>query len=65
MHAEADRAQREAVRAMSVEAKLLAAESLRAFAWELKRSVIRREHPHLSESEILEQVRALFHDDAS
>ncbi len=49
-----------ALRSMTVEKKLMVAESLRAFAWELKRSVIRRQHPELTENEVLERVRAAF-----
>jgi hypothetical protein len=53
-------AQDAALRAMTVEQKLAAAESLRAFAWELKRAVIRRRHPEMTEDEVLQRVRAAF-----
>ena len=45
---------------MTVEAKLHAADSLRHFAWELKRATIQRRHPELSDAETLDQVRAAF-----
>lgn len=53
-------AQTLALRAMSVEQKLVVAESLRNFAWELKRSVFARENPRLSAAEVEERVRQLF-----
>jgi hypothetical protein len=53
-------AQDAALRAMTVEQKLAVAESLRAFAWELTRSVIRQRHPELTEDEVLQSVRAAF-----
>ena len=53
-------AQDAALRAMTVEQKLMVADSLRAFAWELKRSVIRHEYPGLTEDEVLQRVRAAF-----
>lgn len=62
MHPDAERVQRAVYRGMTVEAKLRAAESLRDFAWELKRSTIQRRHPELSESDVLDMVRALFRD---
>lgn len=65
MHRSAEQAQRAIYRRMSVEAKLLAAESLRDFAWELKRAVIQRLNPDLSESEVLGQVQASFRDGAT
>ena len=65
MHPDAEDAQRAIYRGMTVEAKLRAAESLRHFAWELKRSTIRRQQPHLSESEVLTRVRAAFSDGAA
>jgi hypothetical protein len=65
MDAAADEAQRAIYRRMSVEAKLLASQSLREFAWQLKRSAIRRRHPELNEGEVLDQVRASFADGAA
>ncbi len=57
-------AQTKAIRAMTVEQKLRVAESLRAFAWDVKRSAIRRRHPELSETDVTAMVRAAFsHDD--
>ncbi|MDQ3699039.1 MAG: hypothetical protein M3373_13610 [Gemmatimonadota bacterium] len=54
-----------AVRALSIEQKLLVAESLRAFAWDVKRAAISRRDPELSETEVLRRVRAAFgHDRA-
>ena len=52
-----------AIRAMSVEQKLRVAESLRAFAWEVKRAALARRHPELSEAEVLRLVRAAFGND--
>jgi hypothetical protein len=63
MTPEAAAARDRAVRAMTFEQKLLVAESLRVFAWELKRAVIQRRHPELGESEILQRVRAAFGND--
>ena len=58
-------AQTKAIRAMSVEQKLRLAESLRAFAWEIKRAAIHRRHPELREADLLVLVRAAFgHDRA-
>jgi hypothetical protein len=62
MDPKAEEAQRAIYRRMTVEAKLLASEALRDFAWELKRSAIRRRNPDLSERELLDQVRASFRD---
>ena len=63
MRSEADEIQSQALRAMSVEQRLRLVDSLRAFAWELKQSTIRRQHPELSESEVLRRVRAAFGHD--
>lgn len=52
--------QTEAIRAMSVEQKIRVAESLRAFAWDVKRATISRQFPTLSYDEVLERVRAAF-----
>jgi hypothetical protein len=60
MHPEAVEAQIKAIRAMSVEDKLCVAESLRAFAWEVKRASLARQHPDLSHTERHERVRAAF-----
>ena len=45
---------------MSVEQKLRVAESLRAFAWDIKYATLARQFPTLSHDEILERVRAAF-----
>lgn len=58
-------AQDAALRTMTVEQKLAVAESLRAFAWELKQAVIRRRHPDLSDEEVLQRVRAAFSSDST
>ena len=63
MHHDAARAQAEALRAMSVEQKLRVAESLRAFAWDVTRSAIRRRSPDIGEAELLRRVRAAFGHD--
>lgn len=63
MHPDAALAQINALRAMTVEQKLLVAESLRAFAWEVKRATIASQQPELSEAEVLRRVRAAFGDD--
>ncbi len=60
MRSEAARVQLDAIRALSVEERLRVAESLRAFAWELKASVIAERHPELSASEVLQRVREAF-----
>jgi hypothetical protein len=60
MDADAELAQIAIYRRMTVEAKLRAAESLRDFAWQLKRSAIQRIHPEMSETEVLAEVRASF-----
>lgn len=62
MGADADQVHRDAIRAMTVEGKLLVAEALRRFAWQVKQSAIRRQHPGLTESEVNERVRAMFRD---
>ncbi len=49
-----------AIRAMSVEDKLCVAESLRAFAWEVKQASLARQHPELSHTERHARVRAAF-----
>jgi hypothetical protein len=65
MHPDAVEAQRQAIRAMTVEQKLRVAEALRAFAWEVTRAAVRRRHPGLGETEVLRLVRAAFgHDSA-
>jgi hypothetical protein len=51
-----------AIRAMSVEEKLVVAESLRRFAWEVKRAALHARYPELAEPEITERVRAAFLD---
>lgn len=60
MDQRAEQAQRAIYRRMTVEAKLLASQALRDFAWELKRATIRRLHPDISEREVLDRVRASF-----
>ena len=60
MRPDAVAVQTEALRAMSVEQKLRVAESLRAFAWDLKCATFARQFPTLSHDEILERVRAAF-----
>ena len=50
----------EAIRALTVEDRLRVAESLRAFAWGLKASVIAQRHPELSEAEVTARVREAF-----
>lgn len=62
MDSKAETAQLAIYRRMTVEAKLLASQALRDFAWDLKRSSIRRRHPELSERELLDRVRASFRD---
>ncbi len=57
---EAVEAQIEAIRALSVEDKLCVAESLREFAWEVKRSSLAQQHADLSNAELHERVRAAF-----
>jgi hypothetical protein len=60
MRPDAVAVQTEALRAMSVEQKLRVAESLRAFAWDIKCATIARQLPTLSRDEILQRVRAAF-----
>jgi hypothetical protein len=48
------------LRSRTVEDRLRIAESLREFAWELKRSTLRRRFPELTESELAHRVRAAF-----
>lgn len=60
MRPDAMSVQTEALRRMSVEQKLNVAESLRAFAWELKRAMIGRQFPTLSRDQVLDRVRAAF-----
>ena len=60
MRPEAARVQLDAIRALSVEERLLVAESLRALAWELQASVIAERHPELTPAEVLERVREMF-----
>ncbi len=62
---EAEEVQIRAIRALSVEKKLLVAESLRAFAWEVKRASLAQRHPEWSNAELLERVRAAFLNDHS
>lgn len=62
---EAEEVQTKAIRALSVEDKLRVAESLRTFAWELKRASLAQRHPELSNAELLERVRAAFRNDHS
>ena len=57
---EAVAAQIRAIRALSVEDKLCVAESLREFAWEVKRASLAQQHAELSNSELRERVRAAF-----
>jgi len=47
-------------RAMSVVEKLRVAESLRKFAWELKKSSVKRHYPELSEDELHQRVLKAF-----
>jgi hypothetical protein len=56
MRPDAARAQLEALRALTVEERLVIADSLRQFAWRLKASVIARRHPELSEAEVQRRV---------
>ena len=56
-------AETEALRALSVEDRIRVAESLRAFAWDLKVGVIARQHPELSAGEVLTRVRKAFGGD--
>ena len=58
-------AQTMSLRAMSVEQKLLIAQSLRAFAWEITKAAITRRHPELSETDVLVRVRAAFSHDGA
>jgi hypothetical protein len=60
MRPEAACAHLEAIRALSVEERLLVAESLRTFAWELQASVIANRLPELSVSEVQQRVREMF-----
>jgi hypothetical protein len=60
MHPEAARVELEALRALTVEERLVIADSLRQFAWRLKASVIARRHPELSEAEVQRRVREAF-----
>lgn len=59
MRPEAARVHLDAIRALSVEERLLVAESLRALAWELQASVIAERHPELTPAEVLERVREI------
>lgn len=54
----------EALRRKTVEERLRVAEMLRDFAWEVKRSALRRRHPELSEAQLTERVREAFSADA-
>jgi hypothetical protein len=54
------RIQTDALRRKTVEERIRIAESLRAFAWEVKRATLRRQHPALSDSEIMKRVRDSF-----
>lgn len=65
MTPEAAAAYESAIRAMTFEQKLAVAASLRAFAWELKRAVIQRRNPELSEAELLRRVRESFGNDGA
>jgi hypothetical protein len=56
----AARVQLDAFRALTVEDRLRVAESIRAFAWQLKAAVIRERYPALSEAEIQARVREAF-----
>lgn len=60
MDSEATAVQIEAIRAFSVEDRLRVAESLRAFAWQLKASVIAQRHPELSDEEVMARVREML-----
>jgi hypothetical protein len=60
MRPDAARAQLDALRALTVEERLVIADSLRQFAWRLKASVIAGRHPELSEAELQQRVREAF-----
>ena len=62
---EAEEVQIQGSRALSVEDKLRVAESLRTFAWEVKRTSLAQRHTELSNAEPLERVRAAFRNDHS
>jgi hypothetical protein len=63
MRPEADRAQLDALRALTVEDRLRIAASLRQFAWQLKASMIAAQDPALSEAEVERRVREVFRRD--
>lgn len=48
------------LRARTVEERLRIAESLRTFAWELKRATIARRFPHLADADVARRVRSAF-----
>ena len=62
VHDERDITERQAValRAMSVEQRLMVSQALRDFAWQSKRSVIARRHPELGADAVEAMVRADF-----
>ena len=60
MNTDLQEAEVRSVRSMSLEQKLIVAQSLRSFAWELKRSVLERRHPEFTESQLTDAVRAAF-----
>ncbi|HET7583824.1 MAG TPA: hypothetical protein VFK13_02895 [Gemmatimonadaceae bacterium] len=49
---------------MTVEQKLLVAQSLRDFAWEITRAAVIRRHPGATEEDVLQRVRTAFAHDA-
>lgn len=53
MNTDLQEAEVRSVRSMTLEQKLLVAQSLRSFAWELKRSVLERGHPEFTETFLL------------
>lgn len=57
---DAQQAQLEALRALGVEGRLRIAESLRAFAWELKTAVLAARHPELPPAAVADRVREAF-----
>lgn len=65
MRPEAARAQLDALRALSAEQRLLIAESLRAFAWELHAAMVARRHPELSPRDVQVRVREAFRRDVA
>ncbi len=63
MHSPRDRSAEvyaEAVRSLPLERKLQVSAELRRLAWELKSSVIRREHPEWPEERVQGRVAEIF-----